>query len=434
MNETVAKIVELLFQDVEMNDEVKAIHDEVMNNCQERFGDLLDRGFEEDEAIAAVVESLKGMEEMLAGYPRKAVEPEADSFVKTSRPQQAVLVGRGRAGFSAHGLRRVSVDLKNEDVVVEPSPDEETHVICDIGENEKHLVTVVTEMVDGELRVTKEKSGDGEPKHKTHVHINGTGIDFSGKDISFSNLGDLLSRLVSNIQLNFGDENKVRVQVPASVRLEQVKVETTSGDVGVNGVTTDALEVSSRSGDLTVELPGNRMLRHVELRTTSGDAEARLSAKEAQMHSMSGDLRFAGAARTLDISSTSGDVTVKLEADTCEKCSVRSVSGDVECTGAARVMSAGSTSGDIELNTASEEVSFASVSGDVDVVSRHDGLRSVEGHTVSGDVTIRLPESVKGADVSFSTTSGDVRQKVPYVEGAPLRIRLRTVSGLIDVE
>lgn len=434
MNETVARIVELLFQDVEMNDEVKAIHDEVMNNCQERFGDLLDRGFEEDEAIAAVVESLKGMEEMLAGYPRKAVEPEADSFEKTSRPQQAVLVGRGRAGFSAHGLRRVSVAMKSEDVIVELSPDEETHVICDIGENEKHLVTVVAEMVDGELRVTRGKSEDGSEWTKKHVNAGGADIHFNFKDLKFESIGDLLNKVMGNIQLNFGDGETVRVQVPAFAHLERVEVQTGSGDVGVNDVTTDALEVSSRSGDLTVELPGDRMLKHIELRTTSGDAEVRLSAKEAQLHSMSGDLRFAGAARTLDISSTSGDVTVKLEADTCEKCSVRSVSGDVECTGAARVMSAGSTSGDIELNTTSEEVSFSSVSGDVNVKSRNDRLRSVEGHTVSGDVTIRLPESVRGADVSFSTTSGDVRQKVPYVEGAPLRIRLQTVSGLIDVE
>ena len=434
MNETVARIVELLFQDVEMNDEVKAIHDEVMNNCQERFGDLLDRGFEEDEAIAAVVESLKGMEEVLAGYPHKSVEPETDSFEETSRPQQAVLVGRGRAGFSAQGLRRVSVDLKSEDVIVEPSPDEVTHVICDIGENEKHLVAIVAKMVDGELRVTREKSEDGGEWTKKHMKVGGADIHFNFKDLNFESIGDLINKVMGNIQMNFGDGETVRVQVPASVRLEQVEVRTASGDVSVNDVTTDALDVSSRSGDLTVALPGDRMLRHAELRTTSGDAEARLSAKEAALHSMSGDLRFVGAARALDISSTSGDVTVKLEEDACEKCSVRSVSGDVECTGVARQMTAGTTSGDIELNTTSEEVSFSSVSGDVNVKSRNDRLRSVEGRTVSGDVIIRLPESVKGADVSFSTTSGDVRQKVPYVEGAPLRISLQTVSGLIDVE
>ena len=100
MNETVAKIVELLFQDVEMNGEVQAIHDEVMNNCQERFGDLLARGLTEDEAVAAVVESLKGMEEVLAGYPRRqaARQPEA------AADAAEVL---GESVFSAEGLRQL---------------------------------------------------------------------------------------------------------------------------------------------------------------------------------------------------------------------------------------------------------------------------------------------------------------------------------------
>lgn len=33
-NETVERIVNLLFQDVEMTDEVQALYDETMSNCQ----------------------------------------------------------------------------------------------------------------------------------------------------------------------------------------------------------------------------------------------------------------------------------------------------------------------------------------------------------------------------------------------------------------
>ena len=54
MNDTVARIVEIMFQDVEVNDEVTAIRDEVMNNCQERYNDLVNAGISEDDAIAAV--------------------------------------------------------------------------------------------------------------------------------------------------------------------------------------------------------------------------------------------------------------------------------------------------------------------------------------------------------------------------------------------
>ena len=38
MNASVRRIVELVFQDVELTDEVRALREEVMNNCQERYG------------------------------------------------------------------------------------------------------------------------------------------------------------------------------------------------------------------------------------------------------------------------------------------------------------------------------------------------------------------------------------------------------------
>ena len=64
-NETVERIVNLLFQDVEMTDEVQALYDETMSNCQERYQDMTSRGLSDDDAIAAVVESLKGMEDVI---------------------------------------------------------------------------------------------------------------------------------------------------------------------------------------------------------------------------------------------------------------------------------------------------------------------------------------------------------------------------------
>ena len=431
MNETVAKIVELLFQDVEMNDEVKAIHDEVMNNCQERFGDLLNRGLQEDEAIAAVVESLKGMEEVLASYPRKAKEePAPDSGFHV---QNAVLSGNGgQAAFSAQSLKRLSVELQNEDVTIEASPDQEAHVICNLGEEDRRQVMVVTELVNGELRVSRGPSGESHGRFKSRVQIGNGNIDFSAKDFSFESLGDMLGQIMRNIQVNFDNDERVCIQVPAFAHLERVRVQTTSGNVGMDGVITDALDISSRSGDLRIELPNTHRLDRAELHTTSGDAEAWLSADRAVFQSMSGDMRFVGAARTLDISSTSGDVTVEMNAGSCEQCKVRSVSGDVECSGAVRQVSASTTSGDVELNTQSESVGFSSVSGDIELMLEGD-LRAIEGHTTSGDVNVRLPQGVREADVNIHTTSGDVRLGVDNVPGAPLRIAMHTVSGDVNI-
>ena len=44
MNSTVKRIVDILFQDAVENDETRALHEEVMNNCQEHYDDLIARG------------------------------------------------------------------------------------------------------------------------------------------------------------------------------------------------------------------------------------------------------------------------------------------------------------------------------------------------------------------------------------------------------
>ena len=72
MNEKVTQIVELLFRDMKMTEEVQALHDEVLNNCTDRYQDLISRGVMEEEALAAVHESLKGMEEVLKRKARKS--------------------------------------------------------------------------------------------------------------------------------------------------------------------------------------------------------------------------------------------------------------------------------------------------------------------------------------------------------------------------
>ena len=71
MNQTVKRIVDILFQDVVENEETQALHEELMNNCQEHYQDLIDRGLSEDEAVGEVVESLKGMKDVIAQYPKK---------------------------------------------------------------------------------------------------------------------------------------------------------------------------------------------------------------------------------------------------------------------------------------------------------------------------------------------------------------------------
>ena len=57
-----------------MTDEVQALYDETMSNCQERYQDMTSRGLSDDDAIAAVVESLKGMEDVISARTRRSLK------------------------------------------------------------------------------------------------------------------------------------------------------------------------------------------------------------------------------------------------------------------------------------------------------------------------------------------------------------------------
>ena len=93
MNQTVKRIVDLLFEDTVENEETKALHEELMNNCQEHYEDLIKRGLTEDEATGEVVDSLKGMKDVIDQYPKKSgwTQYEAGGNAdgnRASRPEQ----------------------------------------------------------------------------------------------------------------------------------------------------------------------------------------------------------------------------------------------------------------------------------------------------------------------------------------------------------
>ena len=154
-NETVERIVNLLFQDVEMTDEVQALYDETMSNCQERYQDMTSRGLSDDDAIAAVVESLKGMEDVISQYPKKSEAPEAEEAPKSAE----VPVDDGGDGeqtdFTFHpaDIGRIEMTMVCDDVHLEESPDDDLHVLFEDAEGAKASICRIE---DGVLRVCRD--------------------------------------------------------------------------------------------------------------------------------------------------------------------------------------------------------------------------------------------------------------------------------------
>ena len=337
MNASVKRIVEIVFQDVKLTDEVRALREEVMNNCQERYEDQRAQGRDEDEAIDAVVESLRGMEEVLAAYPRAqagAEAPEApeepeepEESEETEEETQAEL------RFDLEGVSHLRVSLRHEDV----------------------------QLVAGEadVAVVRLMGGGMEARRQGDALVVRSREDAAER----GGLG-WLSRL-------FGGPGgcAARVELPADAGI-CVFAGTQSGDVSVQGLSLRELEVQTVSGDVNLTAGCTR----ARIKTGSGDINAKMNADEASFQTMSGDMRMEGACDGIETTTVSGDIRVW---GMFQRAALSSVSGDAALEADARI----------------EKVFAKSVSGDVRI--RLNGVRGVCARlkTLSGDARCRLPES-----------------------------------------
>ena len=380
MNDTVARIVEIMFQDVEMNEETAAIRDEVMDNCQERYQDLVNSGMTEDDAVAAVIESLKGMEDVLAPYKKKVRRHAEDEGMEALEDMDAEEAGEQNMAFQAEEIHQLSVSLVNEDITLEASDDDDYHVIWDADENP----LVNAEMVNGVLKVYR-RPGETVKQKRTEK------IEFLNKDDlsdfikteegkieinmdsisrAMKSLGDKIKMQFSNgMSIGFGTAgSEVTIQVPENA-IPHVKLQTTSGDIHMDDVALTDLSITSTSGDINVSAGEDQHMERVDMRTTSGDME------------------ISAFADRMDIASTSGDVEVE---------------------GRINDLTVNTISGDIDVRADVKNMTFKAVSGDVDLEFDSVEIREVRGSTISGDIGIDLPDGIGAIGIHTQTRSGDV--------------------------
>lgn len=178
--------------------------------------------------------------------------------------------------------------------------------------------------------------------------------------------------------------NKVlTLTLPASLSLD---------DMNVNGVSSD------------IKIP-DIMANRLDISTTSGNVELnRAVVPTIRINSVSGDIKAADVeADTLDVSTTSGDI--RFDGSALKSISCNTVSGSIRLSPGETFtrLDANSTSGDITLDIP-ESVGFR---------AHHS--------SVSGDFSCNAPVQTQnktaiynggGAEIEFSTVSGDMRVNV----------------------
>lgn len=396
MNPIIRQMVDILFQDVVENEETRALHDELMNNCQEHFQDLISSGMQEDEAAAAVMESLSGMQEVVDQYPKKA--PDADRAAPEEPAAPAAEEKADCSVWPADGVQKIKVDAGSFDVQVESSAEPEIRVQCSRMdrlsvqlENGTLNIQVIraSEQILDEIKKDAELESSGRP----FMDMSLSEILQKARSFVDSTLKNITVRI--NEQTLFGEDTVIRISVPESL-LAALEINTASGDVRVRQVRSADCTVRTASGDISLDGSIKDAIDRVFASSASGDIE---------VHSV--------WARDAEISTISGDVS--LEGD-YGSLSCKSVSGDVDFNGTAVTLKSKSVSGDVELTLLQADAG------------------SISAEATSGDISISLPADCAEARIQTGTTIGEITCDLEdSAADAPLSIQARTVSGDIEI-
>lgn len=183
----------------------------------------------------------------------------------------------------------------------------------------------------------------------------------------------------------------------------------------------------SRSGYVKVYLPASYK-GDLTATVLSGDIDSDMDfilEKDAEFaaSSTSGDINLLKVeAKTVDISSVSGDVEVEaITGDT----SISTTSGDIDVSACIGNCEADTVSGDIDINSVTGKVDFSTTSGDVWARELSGGGRT---STVSGDVELYFTKLYE--NLSVSTTSGIINIYIP--QDSAVDFEASTTSGDIN--
>ncbi|MBR5109535.1 MAG: DUF4097 family beta strand repeat protein [Clostridia bacterium] len=214
-------------------------------------------------------------------------------------------------------------------------------------------------------------------------------------------------------------EKELTVTLPMGRSLDQVSIQTASGDLNI-----PALQAGS-----------------VTLKTASGSIRASVNAGSVKASLVSGDvqLEVLNEAEEISLKTVSGRITLD-SAGTSGKTALETTSGGIRATvKAAKEFKAKSTSGDIHAVVGvAGKAEIGSVSGKATV--EMSAMQELDVHTTSGDVTACLP-TAPGFTARIETTSGNIKHNLPLTQNGKdytagdgsAAVKIHTTSGNVTV-
>lgn len=243
------------------------------------------------------------------------------------------------------------------------------------------------------------------------------------KNMSFGSWGfNAKTELIKTENHNYGDIYNIKVDTKSS----DVKIIPTDNNqitVNVYGQKDQKVNVFLEKGILNVEYYNEflcfgfcNMDSYIEIKipkgyvddlvvnTVSGDIYVGDNAMEnIKLKSVSGDISIENSNK-INVTSTSGNVKVMKAEDLV----IKTVSGDLKINTVSKSLSAETTSGEVEVERLeiNSDSDIKTVSGDVEIGSINNIY--VDTSTLSGDVKIKNNNRLADIVLSIHTTSGDI--------------------------
>lgn len=182
------------------------------------------------------------------------------------------------------------------------------------------------------------------------------------------------------------------------------------------------LDITSTSGEVSSD--DALKLDRVQIKTTSGEIAVKsMDAAKAVLNSTSGEIYAEGIFGDLDIDSTSG--TIVSQNLTAASGKINSTSGEIKLKGSIDGIVAGSTSGTIIIDTdrLTKDMAVSTTSGEIVVKLPADANFKLAAKSLSGEIDCAFPITVTGnkkpnnlegsvgtgnCSVSLSSTSGSI--------------------------
>lgn len=460
MKDKIKSVIADLFENAPQSEEVIELQEEMISNAEEKYEDLIQRGFTEEQAYTMVMGSIGDVQELLAELGTQAEEAGADeepekesgkseywekqgeywekqceywkwqgenlgkqakNFGENAKNfgqqvgQQASNLGQqakeALSGFFASGFfDTVSSSIKQ--------------MISEIGANVQND--------DGQykdMQVCNERrfSEDGITSVSLEVQSSPVDVDVQlstepeiliqeiyNKDpqenqlLEYTIAGNQLKMQYGAKVIGFPRRGVIRVFLPESLagKLEEIKIVTASGDVTVEDLGAAKQVIRTLSGDIS----GACSIGDVTLGTASGDIAFEAIEGDVSIRTASGDVKVTKIVGKTNVGTASGDVRIKeLQGDG----SIHTASGDVNCnlTVAGEKIEIGTASGDVELGVpadASIQMTLKTASGDLKTFCDCLATDEEVNYVKNGKRAVGTIGQEPFLQVKVSTASGDI--------------------------